>query len=396
MALSQRIMNLTESQTLAMAKRTRELQAKGIDIISLSLGEPDFDTPDFIKVAAKKAIDDNYTRYTPVPGYLDLRQAISEKFKRDNNLDYAPDQIVVSTGAKQSLANVILSLIDEGDEVIIPTPYWVSYSDQIKLAGGKVKFINANVESDFKITPKQLDDAISSKTKLLIFSTPCNPTGSVYTKDELRDLANVLAKHSNVYIIADEIYEYINFTGRHDSIAQFSEINERVITVNGVSKGYAMTGWRIGYIGASKEIAAACEKMQGQFTSGTCSIAQRAALVAIKEDPKVTKPMLEAFLRRRDLVLGLLKEIEGLKCNIPQGAFYVFPDVTSYFGKSFGAYKINNSSDMAEYLLMEGHVAVVAGEAFGDDNCIRFSYATSDEKLKQALSRIKIALDKLI
>lgn len=395
MKLSERILNLTESQTLAMAKKSRELQAQGIDIIPLSIGEPDFDTPDFIKDAAKKAIDENYTRYTPVPGYPELRKAVAEKFKRDNGLDYTFENIVVSTGAKQSLANVFLCLLNPGDEVIVPTPYWVSYSDQILLAGGVSKFIHTNVDNNFKFTPAQLEKEITPKTKILIFSTPCNPTGSVYSKSELEAIANVIAKYPDIYVIADEIYEYINFVGKHESIAQFTTIKDRVITVNGVSKGYAMTGWRIGYIAASKEIAAACEKMQGQFTSGTCSVAQRAAITAVNADPAVTKPMRDAFLRRRDLVVGLLKEIPGLKCNVPDGAFYVFPDITSYFGKKFGDIEIKNSDDMSMYLLNYGHVALVAGSAFGDNNCMRISYATSDDKLIEAIKRIKNALAQL-
>lgn len=395
MKLSERILNLTESQTLAMAKKSRELQAQGIDIIPLSIGEPDFDTPDFIKDAAKKAIDENYTRYTPVPGYPELRKAVAEKFKRDNGLDYTFENIVVSTGAKQSLANVFLCLLNPGDEVIVPTPYWVSYSDQILLAGGVSKFIHTNVDNNFKFTPAQLEKEITPKTKILIFSTPCNPTGSVYSKSELEAIANVIAKYPDIYVIADEIYEYINFVGKHESIAQFTTIKDRVITVNGVSKGYAMTGWRIGYIAASKEIAAACEKMQGQFTSGTCSVAQRAAITAVNADPAVTKPMRDAFLRRRDLVVDLLKEIPGLKCNVPDGAFYVFPDITSYFGKKIGDIEIKNSDDMSMYLLNYGHVALVAGSAFGDNNCMRISYATSDDKLIEAIKRIKGALAQL-
>lgn len=395
MKLSNRVNNLTESQTLAMAKKSRELQAQGIDIISLSIGEPDFNTPDFIKEAAKKAIDENYTHYTPVPGFLDLREAIAFKLKRDNNLDYKAANIVVSTGAKQSLANIFLSLIDEGDEVIVPTPYWVSYSDQIKLAGGTVKFIHTNVDNDFKFTAKEFEEAISAKTKMIIFSSPCNPTGSLYSKNELRAIADVLAKHPDIYCVSDEIYELINFAGKHESIAQFNEIKDQVIIVNGVSKGYAMTGWRIGYIAAASPVAQACEKMQGQFTSGTNSIAQRASIDAMLAEPSVTKDMLEAFRRRRDLVLKLLSEIKGLKCNVPQGAFYVFPDITSFYGKSYNGTTIKNSYDMSMYLLNEAHVAVVAGEAFGDDNCIRFSYATSDDKLVEAIKRVKQALEKL-
>ena len=393
--LSDRINNLAESQTLAMAKKSRELQAKGKDIISLSIGEPDFNTPDFIKEAAKKAIDNNITRYTPVPGILDVRKAISEKFKRDNGLNYTPEQIVVSTGAKQSIANVILSMINPGEEVIVPIPYWVSYIETIKLAEGIPVTIPTSVESNFKITPEQLKKAITPKTKMMVFSTPCNPSGSVYTKEELKALAEVIIQHPDLYVISDEIYEYINFIGKHESFAQFDFIYDRVITVNGVSKGYAMTGWRIGYIGAPKWIADACEKMQGQFTSGTCSIAQMAAMEGIKADPSVTFEMRDAFKKRRDLVLGLLKEIPGMKTNVPDGAFYIFPDISYYFGKSFGNYKINNSNDLSMYLLEEGNVALVSGDAFGDNNCIRFSYATSEDKLIESVKRVKEALAKL-
>ncbi|MBN8696294.1 MAG: pyridoxal phosphate-dependent aminotransferase [Bacteroidetes bacterium] len=393
--LSDRINNLAESQTLAMAKKSRELQAQGKDIISLSIGEPDFNTPDFIKEAAKKAIDNNITRYTPVPGILDVRKAISEKFKRDNGLNYTPEQIVVSTGAKQSIANVILSMVNPDEEVIVPIPYWVSYIETIKLAEGIPVTIPTSVESNFKITPEQLKKAITPKTKMMVFSTPCNPSGSVYTKDELKALADVIIQHPDLYVISDEIYEYINFIGKHESLAQFDFIYDRVITVNGVSKGYAMTGWRIGYIGAPKWIADACEKMQGQFTSGTCSIAQMAAMEGIKADPSVTFEMRDAFKKRRDLVLGLLKEIPGMKTNIPDGAFYIFPDISYYFGKSFENYKINNSNDLSMYLLEEGNVALVSGDAFGDNNCIRFSYATSEDKLIESVKRVKEALAKL-
>jgi aspartate aminotransferase len=393
--LSDRINNLAESQTLAMAKKSRELQAQGKDIISLSIGEPDFNTPEFIKEAAKKAIDNNVTRYTPVPGILEVRKAISEKFKRDNNLTYTPEQVVVSTGAKQSIANVILSLVNPGEEVIVPIPYWVSYIETIKLAEGIPVTIPTTVESNFKITPEQLKKAITSKTKLMVFSTPCNPSGSVYSKDELKALADVIIQYPDLYVISDEIYEYINFVGKHESLAQFDFIYDRVITVNGVSKGYAMTGWRIGYIGAPKWIADACEKMQGQFTSGTCSIAQMAAMEGIKANPSVTFEMRDAFKKRRDLVLGLLKEIPGMKTNIPDGAFYIFPDISYYFGKSYGNYKIKNSNDLSMFLLEEGNVALVSGDAFGDDNCIRFSYATSEDKLIESVRRVKEALAKL-
>lgn len=390
--LSARHNNITEPQTLAMARISRELQASGIDVISLSIGEPDFDTPDFIKEAAKKAIDQNFSHYTPVPGYLDVRQAICTKFKRDNGLSYTPDEIVVSTGAKQSIANVILALVDKDDEVIIPTPYWVSYSEQVKLADGKVVFIPSTVESNFKISAEQLEKAISPKTKLMIFSTPCNPSGTVYTKAELEKFAQVIAAHPNMYVISDEIYEHINFIGKHESLAQFENVRDQVITVNGVSKGYAMTGWRIGYIGAPKWIAKACEKMQGQFTSGTSSIAQKAAMAAVLADPKVTHEMCAAFKKRRDLVMRLLKEIPGVKANVPDGAFYVFPDISFYFGKKDGDTVIQNSYDLSMYLLHKANVALVSGDAFGDDNCIRFSYATSEDKLTEALKRVKNAL----
>lgn len=393
--LSDRINNLAESQTLAMAKKSRELQAQGKDIISLSIGEPDFNTPDFIKEAAKKAIDNNITRYSPVAGYPDLRKAISEKFKRDNNLNYAADQIVVSTGAKQSIANIILSMVNPGEEVIVPIPYWVSYIETIKLAEGIPVTIPTSVESNFKISPEQLKKAITSKTKMIVFSTPCNPSGSVYNQSELKALAEVIIQYPDLYIISDEIYEYINFIGKHESIAQFDFIYDRVITVNGVSKGYAMTGWRIGYIGAPKWIADACEKMQGQFTSGTSSISQMAALEAVKANPSVSFEMRDAFKKRRDIVLGLLKEIPGLKTTIPDGAFYIFFDISSYFGKSFNTYTIKNSHDLSMFLLEEGNIALVSGDAFGDNNCIRFSYAAAEKTLIEAVKRIKETLAKL-
>lgn len=393
--LATRLSKISESQTLAMARKSRELQALGKDIISLSIGEPDYDTPDFIKDAAKLAIDQNYTHYTPVAGYQDLRVAISAKFKRDNNIEYTPEQIVVSTGAKQSIANVILSLIDLNDEVIVPIPYWVSYIELIKLADGIPVFVHAGVDANFKITPAQLEAAITPKTKMIIFSTPCNPSGSVYNKQELQALAEVLEKHPQVYIVSDEIYEHINFVGKHESIAQFSAIYDRVITVNGVSKGFAMTGWRIGYIGAPLWIAKACEKMQGQFTSGTCSVAQRAALAAVLANPDVVKPMRDGFLKRRNMVLEMLKEIPGLKTNVPDGAFYVFPDISSYFGKSDGEYNINNSADLCMYLLNSANLALVSGDAFGDDNCVRFSYATSEDRIIEAIKRLKNALARL-
>ena len=393
--LSDRINNLAESQTLAMAKKSRELQAQGKNIISLSIGEPDFDTPQFIKDAAKRAIDNNITRYTPVAGIAELRKAISEKFKRDNNLSYTAEQIVVSTGAKQSLANVILSLVNPGEEVIVPIPYWVSYIETIKLAEGIPVTIPTTVESNFKITPQQLKKAITTKTKLIVFSTPCNPSGSVYSKEELKALAEIVIQYPDLYVISDEIYEYINFIGKNESIAQFDFIYDRIITINGVSKGFAMTGWRIGYIGAPLWISQACEKMQGQFTSGASSISQMAALEAVKANPSITYQMRDAFKKRRDLVLGLLKEIPDMKTNIPDGAFYIFPDISYYFGKSYKNYHIKNSNDLSMFLLEEGNIALVSGDAFGDDNCIRFSYATSEDILIEAVRRIKEALAKL-
>jgi len=393
--LSNRINNLSESQTLAMAKKSRELQAQGKDIISLSIGEPDFNTPDFIKDAAKRAIDNNITRYTPVAGIAELRKAISEKFKRDNNLNYTAEQIIVSTGAKQSIANVILSMVNPGEEVIVPIPYWVSYIETIKLAEGVPVTISTSVESNFKITPEQLKKAITSKTKMIVFSTPCNPSGSVYNREELKALAEVIITYPDLYVISDEIYEYINFIDKHESIAQFDFIYDRVITVNGVSKGFAMTGWRIGYIGAPLWIAQACDKMQGQFTSGACSIAQMASLEAVSANPSVTFGMRDAFKHRRDVVLNLLNQIPGLKTNTPDGAFYIFFDISSYFEKSYNNYHIKNSNDLSLFLLEEGNIALVSGDAFGDDNCIRFSYAAEEEKLIEAVKRIKEALSKL-
>jgi aspartate aminotransferase len=393
--LSDRLLSMEESATLAMSKKSRELKQSGKDIISLSLGEPDFFTPDFVKAAAKQAIDDNYTKYTPVSGYDDLREAIVNKFKRDNGLEYKKENIVVSTGAKQSIINVVMSLINAGDEAIIPAPYWVSYVEMVKVAEGIPKIISASIEKDFKITPEQLEEAITPNTKLMIFSTPCNPTGSVYTKEELAGLAKVIAKHPHLVVICDEIYEHIRFEGEHESLAQFPEVFDQVVTVNGVSKAWAMTGWRLGYIGAPKQIADACEKIQGQFTSGTCSITQRATIAAVDADPSVLNDMVAAFQNRRDLVLRMLKEIPGVKTNHPNGAFYVFPDISSFFGKVHGEHTISNSGDMAMYLLSEALVAVVGGDAFGDNNCIRFSYATSEPILTDALTRIKAALAKL-
>ena len=393
--LAERIKKLSESETLAMTRISRELTAQGHDVINLSIGQPDFNTPDIIKEAAKEALDQNYTTYSPVPGYLDLRKAISEKFKRDNGLDYSPDQIIVSTGAKQSIANAMLSLVNPGEEVIVPAPYWVSYKEIIKLAEGKAVYIPALIDNDFKVTPAQIENSITEKSKVFIFSSPCNPTGSVYSKEELRAIADVLAKHDNIFVISDEIYEHINFNGRHESIAQFENIYDRVITVNGVSKAFAMTGWRLGYIGASKEIVSACDKLQGQFTSGASSISQRAALKAVSIDPMQSeelKSMVKAFRERRGLSLKLLDEIPGIKTNVPMGAFYIFPNMTYYYGKSDGNITINDSSDLCFYILNKVYVALVPGDAFGNPNCIRFSYATSKEKLVEAIDRIKSAL----
>jgi aspartate aminotransferase len=378
-----------------MSQKSRELKAEGLDVISLSLGEPDFNTPEFIKDAAIQGMKDNYTKYTPVPGYEDLRQAISNKFKRDNNLDYPINQIVVSTGAKQSIANVVLSIVNNGDEVIIPAPYWVSYIEIVKVSEGIPVAISAGIENDFKITGAQLESAITEKTKMVIFSTPCNPTGSVYSKEELRDLADVLVRYPHIVVIADEIYEHINFGTKHESLAQFAEIKDQVVTINGVSKAWAMTGWRLGYIGASKEIAAACSKIQGQFTSGTSSITQRAAIAAMDADPIVLVDMIAAFKSRRTLVLDALNEIEGVITNVPGGAFYVFPDVSYFYGKSYNGRTVNNGSDLALYILDEALVALVTGEAFGDPNCIRISYAASEETLTEAMKRVKDALEKL-
>jgi aspartate aminotransferase len=390
--LSERLLSMEESATIAMSRKSRELKAQGKDIISLSLGEPDFFTPQFIKDAALEAMNNNFTMYTPVPGYEDLRESIALKFKRDNNLVYTKDQIVVSTGAKQSIANVVLSLINPGDEVIIPAPYWVSYLEIVKVAEGIPVIVHAGIENDFKITGAQLEAAITPKTKLMLFSTPCNPTGSVYSKDELKDLANVLQKYPSLIALSDEIYEHINFEGKHESLAQFPEIYDQVVTVNGVSKAWAMTGWRLGYIAAHKDIAAACDKVQGQFTSATCSITQKATIAAMNADPKILDEMIGAFKSRRKLVLDALAEIPGLVSNKPGGAFYVFPNVSSFFGKSYNGKKISNSEELCMYLLEEGLVALVGGDAFGDPNCMRISYAASEKTLTEAMKRIKNAL----
>ena len=390
--LSDRINNLSTSQTLAMAALARELKLQGKDIISLSLGEPDFHTPDFVKEAAKTAIDENYSQYTPVDGYLELKQAISRKFKRDNNLDYSPAQIVVSTGAKQSLFNLAQVLLNPGDECILPAPYWVSYSEIVKMADGIPVEVSTTIESDFKITPAQLEAAITPKTKMIWYSSPCNPSGSVYNREELTALAEVLKKYPNIFVVSDEIYEHINFSGNFCSIASIDGMYDRTITVNGVSKAFAMTGWRIGYIGGPEFIAKACTKMQGQITSGANSIAQRATIAAMDADPMVLKSMVNAFHKRRDLVVGLMKEIPGIKINNPEGAFYVFPDVSSYFGKTLRGKLINNADDFSMYLLSEANVATVTGDAFGNANCIRLSYATSEDILTEAIKRIKESL----
>ncbi|MCR5423426.1 MAG: pyridoxal phosphate-dependent aminotransferase [Bacteroidales bacterium] len=393
--LSNRILNMAESETLAMTAKARELKAQGKDVISLSIGEPDFNTPEVVKEAAKKAIDDNFTHYPPVPGYADLKEAICEKFRRDNGLEFKPDQIVVSTGAKQCLYQVAQVLLNPGDEAIIPTPYWVSYKEFVRLAGGTPVFVKTKIENDFKVTPQQLEEAITPKTKLIMFSSPSNPTGMLYSKEELKAIADVVARHENVFVIADEIYEHINFVGKHESIGQFATIKDRVITVNGVAKGFAMTGWRIGFIAAPTIIAKACNKLQGQVTSATCSIAQKATVRAMQMDPTTSEDIINMrniFKKRRDMVYQLLCDIPGLKVRMPQGAFYFFPDVSQYYGKSFNGTKIENSTDMAFYLLNEANVATVMGSAFGDDDCIRLSYATSEELLVEAIRRIKEAL----
>jgi len=396
--LSNRILNMAESETLAMTAKARELKAQGKDVISLSIGEPDFNTPDEVKEAAKKAIDDNFTHYPPVPGYQDLREAISAKFLRDNGLEYKPEQIVVSTGGKQALYQVVQVLVNPGDEVIIPTPYWVSYKEFVRLAGGTPVYVKTTLENDFKVTPAQLEAAITPKTKLIMFSSPSNPTGMLYSREELKGIAEVVARHENLFVVSDEIYEHINFVGKHQSIAQFPEVKERVVTVNGVAKGFAMTGWRIGFIGAPLVIAKACNKLQGQVTSATCSIAQKATVRAMLMDPANSPDIINMrniFLQRRDMVYKLLCDIPGLKVRMPQGAFYFFPDCSSYYGKSFNGKKIENSTDMAFYLLNEANVATVMGSAFGDDSCIRLSYATSEDLLREALRRIKEALAQL-
>ncbi|MGZ8540073.1 MAG: pyridoxal phosphate-dependent aminotransferase [Chitinophagaceae bacterium] len=395
MQLSSLLDRFSEPETLKMAKLGRELRTKGVDVIDLSLGEPDFDTPQHIKDAAIKAINDNWSHYTPVPGFLDLREAVCTKLKRDNNLDYKPANIVASTGAKQSLANVILALVDDDEEVIIPTPYWVTYSELVKIARGKVVEVRTSLESGFKITPAQLEAVITDKTKVFMFSSPCNPSGAVYSKAELEALAAVFRKHPHIYILADEIYEYINFVGKHESIAQFADLKERTIIVNGLSKGFAMTGWRLGYIAANEEIAKACEKIQGQFTSATCSITQKAAVVALTTDLKPSLEMTKEFTRRRARVMELVKEIPGFICSEPEGAFYIFPDVSYYYGKKDGETTIKNAADFSMYLLNTAHVSSVMGDAFGEPKCVRFSFANSMPNIEKAWARIKDALGKL-
>lgn len=395
LSVSERLAALSPSETLAMSQKSNELKAQGIDVINLSVGEPDFYTPDHIKKAAEKAVEDNFSFYSPVPGYPALRNAICAKLKKENNLDYKPEQIVCSNGAKQSVCNVVLSVIGKGDEVIIPAPYWVSYPEMVKLAEGTSVFIYAGIDQDFKITPEQLEKAITPKTKAIILCSPSNPTGSVYTREELKGLADVLAKYPDIVIIADEIYEHINYLAQHESIAQFENIRDRVVIINGVSKGYAMTGWRIGWIAAPQWIASACNKLQGQYTSGPCSVAQKAAEAAYTGDQTCVSEMRKAFERRKNLVVELARQIPGLKVNEPKGAFYIFPDCSSYYGKSFNGKKINDAGELAMYLLEEGHVACVGGTAFGAPDCIRMSYATSDENLKEAFARIKDTLAKL-
>ena len=393
--LSDRLNRLAPSATLAMSQKSSEMKAQGIDVINMSVGEPDFNTPENIKEAAKKAIDDNFSRYSPVPGYPDLRKAIVAKLKNENGLDYTVNEVIVGTGGKQGICNVILALVYPGDEVIIPAPYWVSYPQMAKLAGGVPVIVNAGFDQDFKMTPEQLEAAITPKTKMLILCSPSNPTGSVYSKEELAALADVLRKHPDVFVLADEIYEHINYIGKHHSIAQEPGLKEQVIIANGVSKAYAMTGWRIGFLAGPEWIIKGCNKLQGQYTSGTCSVSQKAAEAAYTLDQSAVEEMRQAFERRRDLIVKLAKEVPGLEVNIPQGAFYLFPKCNSYFGKSNGDKTINNSTDFAMYLLEEAHVATVGGDAFGDPDCFRMSYATSDENIKEAIRRIKEALSKL-
>ena len=393
--LSDRLNRLAPSATLAMSQKSNEMKAQGVDVINMSVGEPDFNTPENIKEAAKKAIDDNFSRYSPVPGYPDLRKAIVAKLKNENGLDYTANEVIVGTGGKQGICNVILALVNPGDEVIIPAPYWVSYPQMVKLAGGVPVTVSAGFEQDFKMTAEQLENAITDKTKMLILCSPSNPTGSVYNKEELASLAEVLRKHPDVFVLADEIYEHINYVGKHHSIAQEPGLKEQVIIANGVSKAYAMTGWRIGFLAGPEWIIKGCNKLQGQYTSGTCSVSQKAAEAAYTLDQSAVEKMRQAFERRRDLIVKLAKEVPGLEVNVPQGAFYLFPKCNSYFGKSNGEKRINNSTDFAMYLLEEAHVATVGGDAFGDPDCFRMSYATSDENIVEAIRRIKEALAKL-
>ena len=393
--LSNRLNRLAPSATLAMSQKSGEMKAQGIDVINMSVGEPDFNTPDHIKEAAKKAIEDNYSRYSPVPGYADLRKAVVEKLKRENGLDYTVNEVLVSNGAKQSVCNTVMALVNPGDEVIIPAPYWVSYPQMVKLAGGEPVIVNAGFEQNFKMTPEQLEAAITPKTRMLILCSPSNPTGSVYTKEELAGLAEVIKKYEDLFVLADEIYEHINYMGKHESIAQFPGMKERAIIVNGVSKAYAMTGWRIGYIAAPEWIVKGCNKLRGQYTSGPCSVSQKAAEAAYSMPQDCVEEMRKAFERRRNLIVELAKDIPGLEVNVPQGAFYLFPKCSSFYGKSDGEHTINNSTDLAMYLLEVGHVATVGGDAFGDSECFRMSYATSDENIREAMSRIKNVLAKL-
>ena len=393
--LSNRLNRLAPSQTLAMSQKSGEMKAQGIDVINMSVGEPDFNTPDHIKEAAKKAIDDNFSRYSPVPGYMDLRKAIVAKLKNENHVDYTTSEILVSNGAKQSVCNTVMALVNDGEDVIIPAPYWVSYPQMVKLAGGTPVIVNAGFEQEFKMTPEQLEAAITPKTRMLILCSPSNPTGSVYTKDELAALAEVIKRHEGMYVLADEIYEHINYVGKHESIAQFPGMKERTIIVNGVSKAYAMTGWRIGFIAAPEWIVKGCNKLQGQYTSGPCSVSQKAAEAAYTTSQECVETMRKAFERRRDLIVSLAKEIPGLEVNCPQGAFYLFPKCSGFYGKSYEGKTISNSTDLAMFLLEEGHVATVGGDAFGDPDCFRMSYATSDDNIREAMRRIKETLAKL-
>lgn len=394
--LSDRLNRLSPSATLTMSQKSGEMKAQGIDVINLSVGEPDFNTPDHIKDAAKKAVDENYSRYSPVPGYPELRKAIVDKLQKENNLEYGLNEVLVSNGAKQCVCNAVMALVNNGDEVIVPAPYWVSYPQMVKLAGGTPVYVNAGFEQNFKMTPQQLEAAITPKTKMLILCSPSNPTGSVYSKEELQTLADVIRRHDDLYVLADEIYEHINYVGKHASIAQFDGMKERCIIVNGVSKAYAMTGWRIGYMAAPEWIIKGCNKLQGQYTSGPCSVSQKAAEAAYTLDQGCVEDMRLAFERRRNLVVKLAKEIDGLEVNVPEGAFYLFPKCSSFFGKRTDGYVINNATDLAMYLLEVGHVATVSGDAFGDPECVRFSYATSDDNLREAMKRIKEALEKLV